>query len=97
MDIFLESPATFALIGINILVSIYAISNPRFMERYTFLIWGQAAFDNFRVVPPGTGICHQLNLEYLSRSVWSGRSCNRKNILERLAAGSFMSMVRTCS
>ncbi|MEM7429566.1 MAG: aconitate hydratase AcnA, partial [Pseudomonadota bacterium] len=40
-------------------------------ERYTFLKWGQEAFDNFRVVPPGTGICHQVNLEYLSRTVWT--------------------------
>jgi len=40
-------------------------------ERYEFLRWGQAAFDNFRIVPPGTGICHQVNLEYLSRCVWS--------------------------
>ena len=40
-------------------------------ERYTFLRWGQAAFDNVRVVPPGTGICHQVNLEYLGRVVWS--------------------------
>ena len=40
-------------------------------ERYAFLRWGQKAFDNFRVVPPGTGICHQVNLEYLARSVWS--------------------------
>ncbi len=40
-------------------------------ERYQFLRWGQKAFDNFRVVPPGTGICHQVNLEYLARSVWS--------------------------
>jgi aconitate hydratase len=43
----------------------------RNMERYTFLKWGQSAFNNFRVVPPGTGICHQVNLEYLSRTVWS--------------------------
>ncbi|MBY6200672.1 aconitate hydratase AcnA [Maritalea mobilis] len=43
----------------------------RNMERYTFLKWGQNAFNNFRVVPPGTGICHQVNLEYLSRTVWS--------------------------
>jgi aconitate hydratase len=42
----------------------------RNMERYTFLKWGQSAFDNFRVVPPGTGICHQVNLEYLSKTVW---------------------------
>jgi aconitate hydratase len=40
-------------------------------ERYTFLRWGQTAFDNFRVVPPGTGICHQVNLEYLSQAVWT--------------------------
>jgi aconitate hydratase len=40
-------------------------------ERYSFLRWGQTAFDDFRVVPPGTGICHQVNLEYLSRVVWS--------------------------
>ncbi|BCR06769.1 aconitate hydratase A [Desulfuromonas versatilis] len=40
-------------------------------ERYAFLRWGQTAFGNFRVVPPGTGICHQVNLEYLARSVWS--------------------------
>lgn len=41
-------------------------------ERYAFLRWGQNAFDNFRVVPPGTGICHQVNLEYLARVVWHG-------------------------
>jgi aconitate hydratase len=40
-------------------------------ERYAFLRWGQDAFDNFRVVPPGTGICHQVNLEYLSQTVWT--------------------------
>jgi aconitate hydratase len=40
-------------------------------ERYAFLRWGQEAFDNFRVVPPATGICHQVNLEYLGRCVWS--------------------------
>src|SRR5437868_9476503 len=40
-------------------------------ERYEFLKWSQKSFDNFRVVPPGTGICHQVNLEYLSRTVWS--------------------------
>ena len=40
-------------------------------ERYTFLRWGQEAFQNFRVVPPGTGICHQVNLEYLSQTVWT--------------------------
>ena len=43
-------------------------------ERYSFLKWGQKAFDNFRVIPPGTGICHQVNLEYLSKVVWSSES-----------------------
>jgi aconitate hydratase len=42
-------------------------------ERYEFLRWGQEAFDNFRVVPPGTGICHQINLEYLAKVVWSSK------------------------
>ncbi len=45
----------------------------RNMERYTFLKWGQNAFDNFRVVPPGTGICHQVNLEYLAQTVWTDK------------------------
>jgi len=40
-------------------------------ERYAFLRWGQGAFDNFRVVPPGTGICHQVNLEYLAQTIWT--------------------------
>ncbi|MGE0054663.1 MAG: aconitate hydratase AcnA [Hyphomicrobium sp.] len=40
-------------------------------ERYNFLKWGQGAFENFRVVPPGTGICHQVNLEYLAQTVWT--------------------------
>jgi len=40
-------------------------------ERYEFLRWGQSAFDNFRVVPPGTGICHQVNLEYLAQTIWT--------------------------
>ena len=44
---------------------------PRNEERYRFLRWGQTAFDNFRVVPPGTGICHQVNLEYLAKAIWS--------------------------
>ncbi len=43
-------------------------------ERYSFLKWGQKAFDNFRVVPPGTGICHQVNLEYLAKVVWTSKS-----------------------
>ena len=48
----------------------------RNMERYTFLKWGQSAFNNFRVVPPGTGICHQVNLEYLAQTVWSDADQN---------------------
>ena len=48
-----------------------ALEMDRNMERYEFLRWGQKAFDNFRVVPPGTGICHQVNLEYLAKVVWT--------------------------
>src|SRR5690606_941060 len=46
-------------------------------ERYAFLRWGQSAFDNFRVVPPGTGICHQVNLEYLAKVVWTAEEDGR--------------------
>lgn len=45
----------------------------RNLERYKFLKWGQGAFQNFRVVPPGTGICHQVNLEYLSQTILTGK------------------------
>ncbi|MBB90611.1 MAG: aconitate hydratase AcnA [Alphaproteobacteria bacterium] len=48
-----------------------ALEFERNQERYEFLKWGQGAFDNFRVVPPGTGICHQVNLEYLAQVVWT--------------------------
>ena len=48
-------------------------------ERYEFLRWGQKAFENFRVVPPDTGICHQVNLEYLAKTVWVGKM-NGKNV-----------------
>lgn len=48
-----------------------ALEYARNGERYNFLKWGQGAFENFRVVPPGTGICHQVNLEYLSQTVWT--------------------------
>ena len=48
----------------------------RNMERYQFLKWGQSAFNNFRVVPPGTGICHQVNLEYLSQTIWTDTDQN---------------------
>ncbi|WP_439499280.1 aconitate hydratase AcnA [Bosea sp. (in: a-proteobacteria)] len=47
-------------------------------ERYRFLKWGQGAFDNFRVVPPGTGICHQVNLEYLAQTVWTKKEKVKK-------------------
>jgi aconitate hydratase len=46
----------------------------RNMERYRFLRWGSSAFNNFRVVPPGTGICHQVNLEYLAQTVWTNEA-----------------------
>jgi len=48
-----------------------ALEYARNGERYNFLKWGQGAFENFRVVPPGTGICHQVNLEYLAQTVWT--------------------------
>ncbi len=54
------------------------IEMERNRERYEFLRWGQEAFDNFRVVPPGTGICHQVNLEYLSKAVWSSEEDGRR-------------------
>ena len=52
----------------------------RNLERYTFLKWGQSAFNNFRVVPPGTGICHQVNLEYLSQTVWTDEDQNGETV-----------------
>jgi aconitate hydratase len=52
----------------------------RNMERYQFLKWGQKAFNNFRVVPPGTGICHQVNLEYLAQTVWTDTDQNGTEI-----------------
>ncbi|NYS26320.1 aconitate hydratase AcnA [Rhodobacteraceae bacterium 2376] len=52
----------------------------RNIERYTFLKWGQKAFNNFRVVPPGTGICHQVNLEYLSQTVWTDEDQNGETV-----------------
>jgi len=56
-------------------------------ERYSFLKWGQQAFDNFRIVPPGTGICHQVNLEYLSKVVWSAKSGNDEFIFPDTLVG----------
>ena len=52
----------------------------RNMERYQFLKWGQKAFNNFRVVPPGTGICHQVNLEYLAQTVWTDTDQNGEEV-----------------
>jgi aconitate hydratase len=56
-----------------------ALEMERNRERYRFLRWGQKAFDNFRVVPPGTGICHQVNLEYLAQVVWT-RTADRGTV-----------------
>lgn len=52
----------------------------RNIERYQFLKWGQKAFQNFRVVPPGTGICHQVNLEYLAQTVWTDTDQNGNEV-----------------
>ena len=49
-------------------------------ERYEFLKWGSQAFDNFKVVPPGTGICHQVNLEYIAQCVWTAEDLNGDTI-----------------
>ena len=56
-------------------------------ERYSFLKWGQQAFDNFRIVPPGTGICHQVNLEYLSKVVWSEKFKGHKYLFPDTLVG----------
>ena len=56
-------------------------------ERYSFLKWGQQAFNNFRIVPPGTGICHQVNLEYLSKVVWSEEFKNEKYLFPDTLVG----------
>jgi aconitate hydratase len=53
-----------------------ALEYQRNMERYEFLKWGSGAFDNFKVVPPGTGICHQVNLENIARGIWSSPDAN---------------------
>ncbi|MDT9599436.1 aconitate hydratase AcnA [Sphingosinicella rhizophila] len=57
-----------------------ALEYQRNFERYQFLKWGAGAFDNFKVVPPGTGICHQVNLENLARSVWSSADASGQEI-----------------
>jgi len=57
-----------------------ALEYARNGERYNFLKWGQGAFQNFRVVPPGTGICHQVNLEYLAQTVWTNEMADGKTV-----------------
>ncbi|MEM8695940.1 MAG: aconitate hydratase AcnA [Pseudomonadota bacterium] len=57
-----------------------ALEYQRNMERYEFLKWGAGAFDNFKVVPPGTGICHQVNLEYLGQGVWSSEDADGETV-----------------
>ena len=56
-------------------------------ERYSFLKWGQQAFNNFRIVPPGTGICHQVNLEYLSKVVWNEKYKDKEYIFPDTLVG----------
>ncbi|MET3927741.1 aconitate hydratase AcnA [Devosia sp. 2618] len=65
-SVMVDSFGTAAAFGQNV-----ELEYERNGERYEFLRWGQSAFDNFRVVPPGTGICHQVNLEYLAQTVWT--------------------------
>ena len=60
-------------------------------ERYEFLRWGQEAFNNFRVVPPGTGICHQVNLEYVAQAVWTSNETG-----ENATAGAAIAYPDTC-
>ncbi len=57
-----------------------ALEYERNSERYEFLKWGSKALDNFQVVPPGTGICHQVNLEYIAHSVWSSKAADGAKI-----------------
>src|SRR3546814_4170757 len=66
-----------------------ALEYQRNMERYEFLKWGSKALDNFQVVPPGTGICHQVNLEYIGQAVWHSRSEENKSELQSLMSISY--------
>jgi len=59
-----------------------ALEYQRNRERYEFLRWGTEAFENFRVVPPGTGICHQVNLEYLARTIWTKKEKQNGKMVE---------------
>ncbi|CAA6605931.1 aconitate hydratase 1 [Rhodospirillaceae bacterium LM-1] len=75
----------------SVMVDFYATKNAlsqntalefeRNAERYAFLRWGQQAFDNFRVVPPGTGICHQVNCEYLAQLAWLGKDDQGRKVV----------------
>ena len=69
-----------------------AVEYERNMERYAFLRWGQQAFANFRVVPPGTGICHQVNLEYLAQTVWTRKGKEKGKPVSLKPTTSGMSM-----
>jgi len=73
--------------GANSLKENVDIEFQRNAERYSFLKWGQKAFDNFRIVPPGTGICHQVNLEYLSKVVWVEKFNNENYIFPDTLVG----------
>ena len=73
--------------GENSLKENVDIEFQRNAERYSFLKWGQKAFDNFRIVPPGTGICHQVNLEYLSKVVWIEKFNNEDYIFPDTLVG----------
>lgn len=64
-----------------------AIEMERNFERYQFLRWGQKAFKNFRVVPPGTGICHQVNLEYLAKVAWTKTVADRTYVMPDTLVG----------
>ena len=68
-------------------------------ERYSFLKWGQEAFNNFRIIPPGTGICHQVNLEYLSKVVWTEKYKNENYLFPDTLVGtdSHTTMVNSLS
>jgi len=73
--------------GTNSLKENVDIEFQRNAERYSFLKWGQQAFNNFRIIPPGTGICHQVNLEYLSKVVWIEKFKNEQYIFPDTLVG----------
>ena len=69
-----------------------ALELQRNAERYAFLRWGAQAFDNFRIVPPGNGICHQINLEYLARVVWTSEPDSAKGMRRTVYPDSVLGM-----